>query len=150
MTTETTQPLRPLTLWWKKDGRDIELGTGFDENIPPKGTLLAFPCEHGNGWRVTEVQVVLVMKGSMTWAAWRAGRPHETSPIDVFVEPADGPFGATDDAPAAPSQPPRLNKPMVARLRACAADTSSNWDGQITIYPLEARDLVALIDHLNT
>lgn len=41
---------------------------------------------------------------------------------------------------------PRLNGPMVARLRGCAADTSSNWDGKITIYPPEARELVALID----
>ncbi len=40
----------------------------------------------------------------------------------------------------------RLNGPMVARLRRCAADTSSNWDGAITIYPPEARELVALID----
>ena len=40
----------------------------------------------------------------------------------------------------------RLNGPMVARLRKCAADTSANWDGKITIYPPEARELVALID----
>lgn len=39
-----------------------------------------------------------------------------------------------------------LNGPMVARLRQCAADTSPNWDGKITIYPPEARELVALID----
>jgi hypothetical protein len=35
---------------------------------------------------------------------------------------------------------------MVARLRGCAADTSPNWDGRVTIYPPEARELVALID----
>jgi hypothetical protein len=40
----------------------------------------------------------------------------------------------------------RLNGPMVARLRKCAADTSPNWDGKTTIYPPEARELVALID----
>jgi hypothetical protein len=40
----------------------------------------------------------------------------------------------------------RLNKPMVARLRRCAADTSPSWDGAVTIYPPEARDLIALID----
>lgn len=39
-----------------------------------------------------------------------------------------------------------LNGPMLARLRACAADTSPNWDGKVTIYPPEARDLVSLID----
>lgn len=43
-----------------------------------------------------------------------------------------------------------LNRPMVARLRRCAADTTPNWDGQITIYPPEARDLLALIDSLLT
>lgn len=40
----------------------------------------------------------------------------------------------------------RLNEPMVAKLRRCAADTSPNWDGKVTIYPPEARELVALID----
>lgn len=40
----------------------------------------------------------------------------------------------------------RLNVPMVAKLRKCAADTSSNWDGKVTVYPPEARALVALID----
>lgn len=40
----------------------------------------------------------------------------------------------------------RLNEPMVSRLRQCAADTSANWDGRITIYPTEARQLVDLID----
>lgn len=40
----------------------------------------------------------------------------------------------------------RLNAPLVERLRACAADTSPDWAGRITIYPGEARLLVALID----
>lgn len=40
----------------------------------------------------------------------------------------------------------RLNVPMVARLRKCAADDSPNWDGKINIYPREARQLTALID----
>ncbi len=39
-----------------------------------------------------------------------------------------------------------LNGPMVARLRKCAAGTSPNWDEKITIYPPEARELIALID----
>jgi hypothetical protein len=39
-----------------------------------------------------------------------------------------------------------LNEPMLNRLRQCAADASPNRDGQITIYPPEARHLVALID----
>lgn len=44
----------------------------------------------------------------------------------------------------------RLNRPMVERLRQCAADTSPNWDGKVTVYPPEARELVALIDALRT
>lgn len=44
------------------------------------------------------------------------------------------------------AKPTRLNGPMVARLRKCAADTSPNWDGKILIYPPEARQLVGLID----
>lgn len=43
-------------------------------------------------------------------------------------------------------RPPQLNGPMVLRLRKCAADTSPNWDGKITIYPPEARQLIDLID----
>lgn len=39
-----------------------------------------------------------------------------------------------------------LNRPMVDRLRRCAADTTPNWDGAVTVYPLETRGLVALID----
>lgn len=47
---------------------------------------------------------------------------------------------------AATRPPIRLNGPMVERLRRCAADTSGNWGGQITVYPPEARQLVELID----
>lgn len=39
----------------------------------------------------------------------------------------------------------QLNGPMVARIEKCAADTSPNGDGKITIYPPEARGLTALI-----
>jgi hypothetical protein len=42
----------------------------------------------------------------------------------------------------------RLNGPMLARLRKCAADTSPNYDGRVTIYPPEARELISLIDAL--
>ena len=41
-----------------------------------------------------------------------------------------------------------LNGPMVNRLRACAADTTPNWEGATTVYPPETRGLVALIDAL--
>lgn len=40
----------------------------------------------------------------------------------------------------------QLNGPMVDRIRQCAADTSSSWIGAMTLYPPEARQLVALID----
>lgn len=49
---------------------------------------------------------------------------------------------------AAVSGVKRLNRPMLASLRACAADTSPNWDATATVYPPSARDLVALIDAL--
>ena len=41
---------------------------------------------------------------------------------------------------------PYLNGPMLARLRQCAADTSDSWIGAMTVYPPEARGLVAFID----
>lgn len=81
-----------ITLYWKRDGEDVQLGTGFCEVVPPKGTLVSFPCGFGVGWRVTEHHYLLVMEGSATWRAWRAGESHEGSGIQVFVEPADGPF----------------------------------------------------------
>lgn len=39
-----------------------------------------------------------------------------------------------------------LNRPMVHRLRSCAADTSPNWEGETTVYPPETRNLVRLLD----
>lgn len=42
----------------------------------------------------------------------------------------------------------RLNRPMLTRLRDCAADTSPDWAGATTVYPPDARGLVALIDYL--
>ena len=42
--------------------------------------------------------------------------------------------------------PAPLNQPMLARLRQCAADTSDSWIGRVTVYPPEARPLVALLD----
>jgi hypothetical protein len=89
---ETMQPLKALRLWWKNAGQDVRLGTGFHQDIPPKGSLLVFSCDHGVVWRVTELYFGLVAEGSMTWQAWRDGRPHEGGALDVFVEPAEGPF----------------------------------------------------------
>lgn len=40
----------------------------------------------------------------------------------------------------------RLNRPMVEKLRKCAADYSPDWSGKVTVYPMEARQLVQLID----
>lgn len=39
----------------------------------------------------------------------------------------------------------RLNEPMVAKLRGCAASTRGEW-GKVTVYTPEARELVGLID----
>lgn len=79
------------------------------------------------------------------------------SPNRVFVEEAVTAVAATLDRrheglrarlAAAVETARHLNEPMVARLRACAADTSPNWDGAITVYPPEAAGLVTLIDLL--
>jgi len=43
-----------------------------------------------------------------------------------------------------------LNGPMVEKLRKCAADYSPDWSGKITVYPPEARQLVELIDAVET
>lgn len=51
-----------------------------------------------------------------------------------------------DRAREAVSKVEHLNQPMLTRLRKCAADTSPNWDGAVTLYPPETRGLVALID----
>jgi len=96
--------VRPLRLWWKKDGRDVELGVGYDVSVPPRGTLLAFPCSHGSRWRVTDALVTLIMPDSpeMQAQTWQAGTPDELAPVEVFVVPVDGPFEddeSQDDEP---------------------------------------------------
>lgn len=54
----------------------------------------------------------------------------------------------SDRLAAAVDKARRLNQPMMQQLRSCAADTSSNWEGAVTVYPPSTRDLVALIDYL--
>jgi hypothetical protein len=92
MTVETMQPLRPLQLYWKTDGQDVRLGVGYHCDLPRKGELLSFSCERGMVWRVVEVYYGLIMEGSVTWRAWRDGKPHQRGMVDVFVTPAEGPF----------------------------------------------------------
>ncbi len=43
-----------------------------------------------------------------------------------------------------------LNGPMVKRIQRCAADTSSDWAGKITIFPPEARQLAELVDDVES
>lgn len=69
-------------------------------------------------------------RGSRTTGSSASG---DTAPLGITRAPVS-------------EQVRHLNGPMLARLRACAADTSPNWDGKVTIYPPEARDLVSLID----
>lgn len=53
-----------------------------------------------------------------------------------------------DRLTAAVDQARHLNGPLLTKLRRCAADTSQNWDGAVTVYPQETRGLVALVDYL--
>lgn len=84
--------LQALTLYWKSEGEDHNLGTGYYPIVPPVGALLSFPCEQGVTWRVVQHYCHLVMEGSQTWRAWRDGRSYDGITVDVFVESAEGPF----------------------------------------------------------
>lgn len=68
--------------------------------------------------------------------------------LEQAISDALASMSETTRLAAAVEQVRHLNRPMVNRLRACAADTSPNWDGAVTIYPPGARGLVALIDLL--
>jgi hypothetical protein len=81
-----------ITLCWKRDGEDVNLGTGAHPLAPPVGALVIFPCEHGVAWRVTQHNYALVMPGSVTWKRWKAGQPHGGGVLHVFVQPAEGAF----------------------------------------------------------
>ncbi len=81
-----------FTLYWKHNGEDVRLGNGFHERVPPDGALLTFVCDHGVGWRVVTQQYHLIMEGSQVHMAWRDGRSCDPPAVDLFVEPAEGPF----------------------------------------------------------
>lgn len=90
---QTTGPLRPLCLYWKNNGEDIDLGTGYHDEVPQVGATLVFPTGgHGTVWRVTGLHFGLVMPGSMTAARAQRGQPRDFAMVNVFVEPAEGPF----------------------------------------------------------
>lgn len=84
--------LRELKLWTKKDGEDVDLGPAYCEDIPRQGDLLSHGTEHGNTWRVLFAYRHLIQYGSPGWITWRAGRYTDPIWVDIFVEPADGPF----------------------------------------------------------
>lgn len=94
-----------LRLWWKRPRgnsrlgpvEDVDLGVGYHQVVPVKGTLLGFVTPHGVTWRVDEVYLGLVAEGSATWREWRVGGSTGPAIIDVFVVQTVGPFEPGDD-----------------------------------------------------
>lgn len=84
--------LRELKLWLKKDGEDVNLGIAYGEDVPRQGDLLGHSTEYGYIWRVLFVYRHLIQHGSPSWIQWQAGRYTRSGQVDVFVEPAEGPF----------------------------------------------------------
>lgn len=84
--------VRELKLWYKRGGQDILLGTAFDFDLPREGDVLAHPCKQGTTWKVVLVYRYLTQPGSLRWRDWQLGHHVRPSPVDVFVEPATGPF----------------------------------------------------------
>lgn len=83
-----------LRLYWKHGGQDVDLGSGFYLHLPPPGTLLTHPSEHGGTWRVLFPYIHLAQYGSMAHRSWERGERAEPERVYVFVELADGPFEA--------------------------------------------------------
>ncbi len=81
-----------LHLYWKNNGEDVNLGTGYDHVVPPVGGLIAFVADHGAVWRVVTHLQHLAMEGSMAVVRWRHGGRCDEPAVYLFVEPADGPF----------------------------------------------------------
>lgn len=83
-----------LHLYWKRNGKDIDLGLGYLRYVPQLGTLLRHlaPDELGVMWRIVEVIHTPAAAGSMTYMAMRDGRRADDCLVDVFVVPAEGPF----------------------------------------------------------
>lgn len=81
-----------LHLYWKHNGTDVDLGTGFLQHVPQTGTLLRHVADQGVMWCIVQVVQDVVAAGSMTHQAWVDGRRREAERIDVFVEPDEGPF----------------------------------------------------------
>jgi hypothetical protein len=84
--------LRPLHMYWKHGGDDIDLGTGYLDDIPRTDELLSFVSEHGTTWRVVTVYRHMVAGGSMTHRSFERGDRVAPSGADLFVVPVDGPF----------------------------------------------------------
>lgn len=83
--------MRELRLWHKHDGKDDDLGVAYDLDLPREGDVLLHPVRSGVAWKVLTVARTLVQPGSRRWREWQDGG-RQSSPVDVFVVPADGPF----------------------------------------------------------
>lgn len=84
--------LRQLHLWVKKDGKDVDLGTVWCDDVPRKDDLLSHGTVHGHTWKVITVYRQLIQQGSRSWMNWERGEYTRPIWVDVFVEPVDGPF----------------------------------------------------------
>lgn len=81
-----------LHLVWKRDGEDVEVGVGFHEVLPPAGSLLVHPSEHGAVWRVRFLYFHLIQRGSKAHMTAQDGRRCDEPTVYLFVEPAEGPY----------------------------------------------------------
>lgn len=81
-----------LHLYWKRDGDDVDLGTGYDELLLPPGSLLVHVTDHGTVWRVKTILIHLAQAGSMAVRSALDGRRCDWPMASLFVEPAEGPF----------------------------------------------------------
>lgn len=81
--------LRPLHLYMNQDGNDLHLGLALLDDVPRVGDLLAHVVPRlGVTWRVVLVFRHTVQPGSYD-ALNDSGQPPA---VDIFVEPASGPF----------------------------------------------------------
>lgn len=83
-----------LKLHWNRDGETVDLGSAYHPLLPPPGTLLAYTGrpEHATTWRVLFAYMGLIEEGSAAYYEWASEPRPKTIWVDVFVEPAEGPF----------------------------------------------------------
>jgi hypothetical protein len=86
-----------LSLVWKRDGEDVDLGTCFHTSRPIAGELLTFISDAVREhvvWKVALVYHHPFKPDSPDWTSWRRTGIEPEGMTYYWVEPAEGPWSS--------------------------------------------------------